>query len=119
MMLHILYDHLTIIAMVLTSISVWAFLRWGQDRNLNIPPGPSGLPLIGNLPAFLSSSPTDFFAECSKKFGDIFKLQLGRQRVFIVSDTDLVRKVFNNKNAQNRVPNVAYYKVFGQNAHGK
>ncbi|KAJ8021152.1 Cytochrome P450 2J5 [Holothuria leucospilota] len=118
MLLHILCDHLTIVAIVITSISVWAFLRWGQDRNLNIPPGPNGSPLIGNLPAFLSSSPTDFFAECSKKFGDIFKLQLGQQRVFIVSCTDLGRKVFSNRDAQNRVPNVAYYKVFGRNAHG-
>ncbi|KAJ8021153.1 Cytochrome P450 2J5 [Holothuria leucospilota] len=106
------------IAIVLTSIFVWAFLILGQDRNLNIPPGPSGWPLIGNLPAFLSSNPTAFFAECSKKFGDICKLQLGHQRVFIVSKIDLVRKVFTNRNAQNRIPNAAYYKVFGQNAHG-
>lgn len=118
-MLHLLYEHFTLMVIVLTSIFVWAFLKWAQDRNLKIPPGPSGWPLIGNLPAFLSSNQTTFFAQCPKKFGDIFKLQLGQQKIFIVSNIDLVREVFNNKNAQNRIPNAAYYKVFGQNAHGE
>ncbi|KAJ8021154.1 Cytochrome P450 2D28 [Holothuria leucospilota] len=89
-----------------------------MTKKFNFPPGPYGLPVIANLPAILSSNPTEYFTKCSHKFGDIYNLRFGQRRVCILSSTDLVREVFNSKNAQDRVTNVAYYKVFGKNAHG-
>jgi cytochrome P450 len=56
------------------------------------PPGPRGLPLIGNLLA-LGKDPLDFFAETAKRYGDLVSLDLAGWQTLLVSDLPAIEKI--------------------------
>ncbi|XP_060205149.1 6,7,8-trihydroxycoumarin synthase-like [Lycium barbarum] len=58
-----------------------------------LPPGPLGLPLIGNLHQFDSLTPHLYFWKLSKKYGKIFSLKLGSATVVVVSSAKLAKEV--------------------------
>uniref|UniRef100_A0A162B039 Cytochrome P450 n=1 Tax=Daucus carota subsp. sativus TaxID=79200 RepID=A0A162B039_DAUCS len=99
-----------------------AWLWWGNFRNMNIhacilittllviswfavfinlkktspplPPGPRGLPLVGNLLSIDPDNLHTYFANLAKTYGPIMKLQLGRKVCIVVSSPSLAREVF-------------------------
>ncbi|KAI3931531.1 hypothetical protein MKW92_011133 [Papaver armeniacum] len=90
----------TIIGMVsflllLTVTSYWYILR---NRKLNLPPGPRGLPIIGNL---LSLEPNlhVYFANLAKVYGPIVKLQVGSKIFILVSSASLTKEVLKDYDA--------------------
>jgi len=56
------------------------------------PPGPRGLPLIGNLLA-LGKDPLGFFAETAKRYGDLVSLDLAGWQTLLVSDLPAIEKI--------------------------
>lgn len=62
------------------------------------PPGPRGLPLIGEARSF-TRDPLAFLAGLPEKYGDISFFRLGRIPVFFVRHPDLVREVLFTKRA--------------------
>ncbi|KAL3360122.1 hypothetical protein AABB24_016561, partial [Solanum stoloniferum] len=62
------------------------------DKN-NVPPGPKGLPFIGNLHQFDSLTPHIYFWKLSKKYGKIFSLKLGSTPIVVVSSAKLAKEV--------------------------
>jgi cytochrome P450 len=56
------------------------------------PPGPRGLPLIGNLLA-LGKDPLDFFAETARRYGDLVSLDLAGWQTLLVSDLPAIEKI--------------------------
>jgi hypothetical protein len=50
------------------------------------PPGPPGLPLIGNLLA-LGRDPLGFFTETTRRYGDLVSLNLAGWQTLLVSDS--------------------------------
>lgn len=68
-------------------------LLW-KNKSLNLPPGPSRLPIIGNLHQ-LGNNPHISFSRLSMKFGPIFYLQLGQIPTVIVSSAKLAKEVLN------------------------
>ncbi|MCD7472198.1 hypothetical protein HAX54_013206 [Datura stramonium] len=63
-----------------------------SGRN-NLPPGPLGLPFIGNLHQFDGLNPHLYFWKLSKKYGKIFSLKLGSTAVVVVSSAKLAKEV--------------------------
>ncbi|XP_010251006.1 PREDICTED: cytochrome P450 71A1 [Nelumbo nucifera] len=61
-------------------------------RNLNLPPGPSKLPIIGNLHQ-LGEMPHLSLFRLSQKFGPIIYLQLGEVPVMVVSSARTAKEV--------------------------
>lgn len=57
-----------------------------------LPPGPWGVPLLGNLP-FLDPDLHTYFAELGRKYGPIVKLQLGNRIGIIVNSPSVAREV--------------------------
>ncbi|XP_026380438.1 geraniol 8-hydroxylase-like isoform X3 [Papaver somniferum] len=67
----------------------------GETR---FPPGPRGLPLVGNL---LSLEPDlhVYFAKLSKIYGPIIKLQLGRMHVTVLNSSSVAKEVLRDQDA--------------------
>jgi hypothetical protein len=59
---------------------------WGR------PPGPRGLPLVGNLLA-LGNEPLGFFAETARRYGDLVQLNLAGWQTLLVSDLPAIEKI--------------------------
>ncbi|XP_066548414.1 cytochrome P450 2J2 isoform X2 [Amia ocellicauda] len=49
----------------------------------NFPPGPRGLPLVGNMLAFDMNSPHLYVKKLADQYGDIFSLRVGQRAVFL------------------------------------
>ncbi|XP_009622691.2 cytochrome P450 83B1-like, partial [Nicotiana tomentosiformis] len=64
-----------------------------KNRKNVMPPGPLGMPLIGNLHQFDSLTPHLYFWKLSKKYGKIFSLKLGSATVIVVSSAKLAKEV--------------------------
>ncbi|KAI3828866.1 hypothetical protein L1987_02976 [Smallanthus sonchifolius] len=77
-----------------TLLFVWFLWRLSYSRKdrIHLPPGPSGLPIIGYLP-FLTSNLHESFTEMAHKYGPIFSLRLGSKLHVVVNSIDLAKVV--------------------------
>ncbi|CAN0906415.1 Cytochrome P450 83B1 [Linum grandiflorum] len=62
-------------------------------KSLNLPPGPSGLPIIGNLFQIDNSSPHRYFTKLSQKYGPVMFLRLGFVPTVVISSSKLAKEV--------------------------
>ena len=61
-------------------------------RRVPLPPGPPGVPLLGNLP-FLDPELHTYFRDLGQKYGPIVKLQLGNKVGIIVNSPSVAREI--------------------------
>ncbi|XP_057745766.1 cytochrome P450 83B1-like [Arachis stenosperma] len=66
------------------------------NKNKTFPPGPRGLPIIGNLHQLDHSSLYLQLFELSKKYGHIFSLQLGLRKAIVISSPELAKEILKN-----------------------
>lgn len=71
----------------------------------NLPPGPSGLPLVGSAPQFLISDTIDFYTEQQGRYGDIVHLKFGSRPVVLLSSPEFAHHVL-VKNQKNYVKGI-------------
>ncbi|KAK0587506.1 hypothetical protein LWI29_024033 [Acer saccharum] len=79
------------------------------------PPGPRGLPLVGNLP-FLDPELHTYFANLAHRHGPIFKLWLGNKLGIVVSSSALARQVLKDQDttfANRDVPTAGLAATYG------
>lgn len=67
-------------------------------------PGPSGLPLVGNITSLDANNQIKSFQDLQKEFGDIYKLDILNFRLVVVSTHALVDEVCDEKRFK-KVPN--------------
>ncbi|XP_054809529.1 flavonoid 3'-monooxygenase CYP75B137-like [Prosopis cineraria] len=88
------WDSLTPLLLALCSIFAVAWYAWifFTKPSPNLPPGPPGLPLFGNL---LSLDPElhSYFASLSQTYGPLFSLRLGTKSGIVVSSPSIARQV--------------------------
>lgn len=72
---------------------LWSRYMLVKRKKLALPPGPRGLPLLGNLP-FLGSNLHQCFAEYARTYGPIMKFQLGSKIWIIVSSPEIAKEVY-------------------------
>ncbi|KAK6152178.1 hypothetical protein DH2020_014813 [Rehmannia glutinosa] len=63
-----------------------------QQKSLH-PPGPPGLPFIGNLHQFDTSAPHIYLWRLSKKYGPLMSMKLGSVPVLVVSSPKMAKEV--------------------------
>ncbi|KAJ8025847.1 Cytochrome P450 2D15 [Holothuria leucospilota] len=116
------YIHENFFIVVLLGFFIWIFLKWKRPPQWRLPPGPPGWPVLGNLPILFqnpgSCNDRYYYTQCANKYGDIYKLELGPQMMYVLCNINYVREVFTHSDVQGRRPGVAYTKVFGPAAKG-
>lgn len=65
-------------------------------KNRTMPPGPKGLPIIGNLHQLDISNLYLQFSQFSKIYGPLFSLQLGLRPAIVVSSAEIAKEVLKN-----------------------
>nr|XP_027070513.1 cytochrome P450 83B1-like [Coffea arabica] len=78
--------------LLLFSILVSIGKKHKQLRNIRQPPGPPGLPFIGNLHQFDSEKAHEFLSQLSKKYGPLMSLQLGSVPVLVISSARMAKE---------------------------
>ena len=66
--------------------------RGGSHRNDHIPPGPRGVPLVGNALHF-RRDPLGFLTQAAREHGDIVRLTAGRQEMLFINHPALLESV--------------------------
>uniref|UniRef100_A0A803ST57 Uncharacterized protein n=1 Tax=Anolis carolinensis TaxID=28377 RepID=A0A803ST57_ANOCA len=71
------------------------FVAWRkvEAKRRNWPPGPTPLPLIGNLLQLKPTNIAEQFKKMSKKYGSVFMVYFGMDPVVVVYGYDVVKKV--------------------------
>jgi cytochrome P450 len=72
------------------------FLKRRRTNNASYPPGPRGLPIIGNLHQLDNSILYLQFSKLSKIYGPLFSLQLGLRPAIVVSSAKIAKEIFKN-----------------------
>ncbi|VVB07940.1 unnamed protein product [Arabis nemorensis] len=85
-------DHLDYVLVVTALSSVlWLYTK-SKRRSPPLPPGPWGLPIVGNLP-FLKPDLHTYFLDLAKTHGPIFKLWLGAKLAIVVTSSEVAREI--------------------------
>ncbi|KAL1208321.1 Cytochrome P450 83A1 [Cardamine amara subsp. amara] len=64
-----------------------------KTKRYKLPPGPSGLPVIGNLHQLESVNPQRFFAGWAKKYGPILSYKIGKRTMVVISSAELAKEL--------------------------
>ncbi|GAA0184185.1 hypothetical protein Leryth_008289 [Lithospermum erythrorhizon] len=84
----------------LLSTLIFISSRKSKSKNLNLPPGPPGWPVVGNL-FQVASSGKPFFRYIRENlipnYGPILTMKMGTSTMIIISDADLVHEALNEK----------------------
>src|SRR5580704_6214524 len=79
------------------------------------PPGPKGIPLLGNAIAF-GKNPLGFLTECTRQYGDLVALRFGTWPALLVNNPDDIEQVL-VKNHRNFTKNRHFWRhvraIFG------
>ncbi|XP_077973181.1 cytochrome P450 2A13-like [Styela clava] len=77
---------------VLVTVFVW----WRSNRKSGLPPGPTGLPLLGYIP-FMGKKPQNTLAKLRKQYGSIYTLPLGSRTFVVLNDFDIIHEALMKK----------------------
>ncbi|CAL1706628.1 unnamed protein product [Somion occarium] len=78
--------------LAVSSAWLWLRLRKVGTRELELPPGPPTLPLLGNILELPTAKAYLKFAEWAKTYGDIFSLKVGPATIVVLSSPKAVRE---------------------------
>ncbi|XP_075125372.1 cytochrome P450 2K4-like [Leptodactylus fuscus] len=85
---------LLIIAVILCLAII--FNQKNQALQSNFPPGPRPLPIIGNALLFDLSKPHKTLLELSKKYGTIFSVQIGFEKIGVLCGYETIKDALSN-----------------------
>ena len=71
-------------------MAVYVVLTLWENRDL--PPGPFPLPVIGNLLSVGLKQPYRDLANMTKKYGKLFRIQMGSRKVIVINSYDIARE---------------------------
>ncbi|CAL0328465.1 unnamed protein product [Lupinus luteus] len=72
-----------------------------KSKRVNLPPGPLGWPIVGNLFQFANSGKPffEYVNDNKQKYGPIFSLKFGTRTMIIISDAKLIHEALIEKGA--------------------
>ncbi|KAM5165067.1 cytochrome P450 2C5-like [Mantella aurantiaca] len=89
-------DPVTMVLSIILCIFLAIVLYGWKRRSHNFPPGPTPLPLIGNLHIMNLKKPYKSFHELSKKYGPVYSIQIGEEKMVILCGYETVKDALIN-----------------------
>ncbi|XP_059834790.1 uncharacterized protein LOC132398969 [Hypanus sabinus] len=91
-------DAVTLVLLCVVTALFLVYFRNGSKSHveLNFPPGPTPLPIIGNLHLLDLKKPDQSLMELSEKYGPIFSIKLGTKRVVVLTGYETVKEALIN-----------------------
>ncbi|XP_059834788.1 uncharacterized protein LOC132398968 [Hypanus sabinus] len=91
-------DGVTLVLLCVVTALFLVYFRNGSKSHveLNFPPGPTPLPIIGNLHLLDLKKPDQSLMELSEKYGPIFSIKLGTKRVVVLTGYETVKDALIN-----------------------
>ncbi|KAH9715897.1 hypothetical protein WN944_022658 [Citrus x changshan-huyou] len=84
-----------------------------RKHKKTFPPGPPGLPIIGNIHQYDTSNPPRYLWELSKKYGPLMCLRFGSLPTLIISSAKMAKEVMRTNDLQfSGRPNLTGQKAF-------
>ncbi|XP_077221343.1 flavonoid 3'-monooxygenase CYP75B137-like [Tasmannia lanceolata] len=80
------------ITIVTISWFTWMIIKSRNGATSPLPPGPRGLPLIGNLP-FIEPDLHHYFTKLTGIYGPIFKLRMGKKIFVVLGSPSMAKEV--------------------------
>lgn len=101
---------------VLIFITVFiALLFLNSPKWKNIPPGPYGLPIIGNLKYLKPEDQIESFKTLRDKYGDVFRLQVNGTLFIVINGYETLRDAFiKHGDTFNDRPNTYTFMLFSK-----
>ncbi|XP_068106775.1 cytochrome P450 2G1-like [Hyperolius riggenbachi] len=81
------------LALALCAFLSFISLRWFR-RSVQLPPGPTPLPLIGNILQLSGGNFVTLLLKLKEKYGDVLTIYMGSRPVVVVTGYDAVREVY-------------------------
>ncbi|KAM4042302.1 cytochrome P450 2K1-like [Anomaloglossus baeobatrachus] len=89
-------DSITLVLSVILTLSIILFFYERHRQAYNLPPGPRPLPIIGNLNILDRNRPYKTLHQLSKKYGPIYTIQFGGQKVVVLCGYEAVKDALVN-----------------------
>jgi hypothetical protein len=83
--------------LLVLSIFIAVYLIHQRRRRAKLPPGPPGLPLIGNLHQAPKSAPWLTFKKWVKRYGTLVSVDLGGTTLIIVGDYETAKNLLDKR----------------------
>ena len=102
------------IALLVLFVIIYVASTIWQNRHL--PPGPFPLPVLGNLLSISQKMPYRDFANLAKKYGKLFRIQMGSKKAIVINSYEIAREalVTKAKDFAGRPPHF-FGGIFGRN----
>lgn len=84
-----------------------------MQKRRNLPPGPLGIPVIGNLLYLNASEPYVSLTELSKIYGEIYGIYLGSVYTVVLSSERLIREALKREMFTGRAPLYITHGIMG------
>ncbi|XP_021348225.1 cytochrome P450 2B1-like [Mizuhopecten yessoensis] len=78
------------IVVILLILLVSRTLQWPA----NVPPGPSGYPIVGSMPLLRKGNVLETFRKLRAQYGDVFSIQIGPMLTVVINGTDALKEAF-------------------------
>ncbi|CAH8273086.1 unnamed protein product [Arabidopsis lyrata] len=106
-----------VLATIVISSVFWYIWVYTKSKRLfpPIPPGPRGLPVVGNLP-FLHPELHTYFHSLAQKHGPVLKLWLGAKLTIVITSSEATREILRTNDvifANHDVPVVGSLSTYG------
>lgn len=85
-------NSVTLISAGLLVVILWLLLQRKSHKQHRLPPGPTALPILGNLPQLDRRAPFKTFLELSKSYGPVVTVHLGPVRAVVLVGYDAVKE---------------------------
>ena len=75
------------------------YILKSKPPTLPLPPGPRGLPIIGNLHQEIGSDPIDMLKRHHKRYGPIIHLRFGQRSIVSINSHEIAHELINKRGA--------------------